>query len=323
MYSRKMYSKKMYDIKSSIKNNDPIDSVLHVIAVISNPCSFARRYILANEFIERMEQEENIILYIVEMVYPGQKFIITNKNNKRHLQLSSDVPMWHKENMINLGTKLFPPNWKAFAWIDADIEFENPYFALDTLKILNGCSDIVQLFSHCIDMNSSENTMHISTSAGYNYSKKKEFCSKGIDYWHPGYAWAMTRKAYEKIGGLYDLAILGSGDNIMLYSLLNNGLKSINEDSTEDYKLSILEYEKKISTLQFGYIPGVIRHYFHGSKKNRKYNDRWRILIKYNYSPVEHILKNKEGILIPSKYFCEEFKKEILNYFFERNEDQN
>ena len=41
-------------------------------------------------------------------------------------------------------------------------------------------------------------------------------------------------KAFEKIGGLYENAILGSGDNIILYSLLNNGVKAINENSTED-----------------------------------------------------------------------------------------
>ena len=31
--------------------------------------------------------------------------------------------------------------------------------------------------------------------------------SKGINYWHPGYAWACTRKAYEKMGGLYELSV--------------------------------------------------------------------------------------------------------------------
>jgi len=33
-------------IKEAIENNDPIEEKLHVIAVISNPCLFAKRYIL-------------------------------------------------------------------------------------------------------------------------------------------------------------------------------------------------------------------------------------------------------------------------------------
>ena len=37
---------KRNEIKYAIKNNDPIDKKLHVVAVISNPCLYARRYIL-------------------------------------------------------------------------------------------------------------------------------------------------------------------------------------------------------------------------------------------------------------------------------------
>ena len=158
------------DIKEAIINNDPIDDKLHVIAVISNPCLFARRYILMKEFIRRIESEEpNVILYVVELAYGKQRFLITDKKNKRHLQIRCDVPLWHKENMVNLGIrKLLPTNWKAVAWIDADIEFENPTWAMDTLKILNGSKDIVQLFSHALDMNPIGEAMKIFTSWGTN-----------------------------------------------------------------------------------------------------------------------------------------------------------
>jgi hypothetical protein len=107
---------KVNEIKYAIKNNDPIEDKLHVILVISNPCLFARRYILLKEFVKRIEEEEeNVILYIVEMAYKKQKFIVTQEGNKRHLQVRCDVPLWHKENMINLGVKLLPANYKAFA----------------------------------------------------------------------------------------------------------------------------------------------------------------------------------------------------------------
>jgi hypothetical protein len=42
---------KINEIKYAIKNNDPIEEKLHVILVISNPCLFARRYILLKEFV--------------------------------------------------------------------------------------------------------------------------------------------------------------------------------------------------------------------------------------------------------------------------------
>ena len=67
-------------IKDAIENNEPIENKLHVIAVISNPCLYAKRYTLMKDFIKRFENDEpNCILYIVELVYGNQKFIITNK----------------------------------------------------------------------------------------------------------------------------------------------------------------------------------------------------------------------------------------------------
>ena len=45
------------DIKYAILNNDPIESHLHVIIVISNPCLYVKRYILLKEFIHRIEKE--------------------------------------------------------------------------------------------------------------------------------------------------------------------------------------------------------------------------------------------------------------------------
>jgi len=311
-------------IKTAIENNEPIEEKLHVIVVVSNPCLFATRYILMKEFINRIEVEEkNVILYVVELAYKNQNFIITDKNNKRHLQLRTDCPLWHKENMINLGVKyLLPKNYKAFAWIDADIEFENNTWAMDTLKILNGTKDIVQLFSHCVDMAKNKLTMRVFNSAGYQYTKQNQYCGSGDNYWHPGYAWAITRKAYEKMGGLYEQAILGSGDNIMLHCLLKNGINSVKNRYNEDYIQSVVQYERKMKNMRFGYTPGIIRHYYHGSKKNRFYHERWEILVKHQFSPYTDITYDDMGIIIPTPQFSEEFKQDIFNYFKSRNEDE-
>jgi hypothetical protein len=311
---------KQNDIKYAIQQNDPIENNLHVIVVISNPCLYATRYKLFNEFIRRLEDEDHICIYVVEMIYPGQKYIITQTNNKHHLQLFTEIPIWHKENMINMGVKLLPPHWKAMAWIDADIEFENNNWALDTLKILNGTKDIVQLFSHCVDMDKDESTMNMFSSFGFNFCKNKKYNTKGFDYWHPGYAWAITRKAYEKIGGLYDKGVLGSGDNTIALSVINKVHTFLNYNYHADYKQSMIEYQVKAKTLRLGYVPGIIRHYYHGSKKNRQYTERWQILMKHQYSPNLHLTYDN-GILIPTPNFSQEFKEDIMTYFKERKED--
>lgn len=266
---------KRNEIKDAIINNDQIEDKLNVIIVISNPCLYAKRYKLANEFKKRMEDEPDVNLYIVELTYNDQKYYITEENNKKHLRLNTKIPLWHKENMINIGIrKLLPSKWKAVAWIDADVEFESVTWASDTLKILNGCKDIVQLYSHCVDMDKNQLSMSVFNSFGYQYTKKNVYTAKGINYWHPGFAWACTRKLYEKMGGLYEYGILGSGDHNMALSIINNGIKSINENVTDNYKKTIIEFQNKIKKCRMGYVPGVIRHHFHGAKVNRKYVER-------------------------------------------------
>lgn len=314
---------KLNDIKMAIANNDLIEEKLNVILVISNPCLYAKRYILLKEFVKRFEEEEpDVNLFIVEMIYSNQKFIITSKNNKNHLQLKTDVPIWHKENMINLGVKyLLPKNYKAFAWIDADIEFDSSSWVKDTLKILNGCKDVVQIFSHCLDMDNEKNNLNIFNSFGYSFNKNKKYTTKGIDYWHPGFAWAITRKAYEKLGGLYDKGVLGSGDSIMALSLINKSKLMNNNSYHDDYNNSMLEYQKNAINLRLGYTPGLIRHYYHGSKQNRQYTERWKILMKHKFSPITHLKYDDKGILIPTEAFSEEFKEDIMDYFRERKED--
>lgn len=308
------------EIKLAILNNDAIEEKLNVIIVISNPCLYAKRYILLKEFVKRFEEEERVNLFIVEMIYKDQTFIITKKD-KNHLQLKTDIPIWHKENMINLGvTHLLPKNYKAFAWIDADIEFESASWALDTLKILNGCKDVVQLFSHCVDMSPEKTNLNIFNSFGYSFCKEKLYTTKGSDYWHPGYAWAMTRKCYEKLGGLYDKGILGSGDSIMALSFINKCEFMNNSNYHKDYNNSMFEFQENTKKIRLGYTPGVIRHYYHGSKQNRQYTERWKILIKHKYSPIEDIHYDN-GILVPTKKCSKEFLEDILKYFKERKED--
>jgi hypothetical protein len=306
------------EVKYAIQNNSPLEKKLNVILVLSNPCLYGRRYKLLNDFVARMEMDPHVCLFIVEMIYPSQEFMVTSSSNSNHLQLKQNVVIWSKENMINLAVKhLLPKNYKCFAWIDADLEFESTTFAIDALKLLNGSRDVIQLFSHCLDMDKDQSTMSTFSSFGYNYSKQKPFVKSGKDYWHPGYAWAITRKAYENIGGLYDKGILGSGDSIMALSFINKVEYMHNLNYNPEYNKSMTEFQKKAKTLRLGYVPGVILHYYHGTKQNRKYTERWNILIKHKYSPQQMYYQN--GIL--KAELSDEFKKDILNYFYERKED--
>ena len=305
----------------SIRNNDMIQDVLPVVIVMSNPCRFKKRAQLAREFIQRMTHEPHVSLYVVELVFGDKNFQITQRENPNHLQLRAHVPLWHKENLVNIAVRrLLPSDWKCFAWIDADIIFESPTWAQDTLKILNGDKDIVQLWSHCDDMDASGHTMKMFQSFAHQYTLGRVYHTGGVNLWHPGYAWAMTREAYEKIGGLYDLSILGSGDHNMAMAIV--GYMSLNPKTTEGYRESLTSRLGQFTQMRIGYVPGVIRHCFHGSKKNRQYSDRWKILVKHEYDPYKHVMYREDGLLIPTTECPRELLEDIMRYFHERNEDE-
>lgn len=312
------------DIKALIREKEPIEDKLHVVISVSNPAQFARRYILAREFIKRIEEEEtDVILYIVELAYPGQGFHVTDTHNHRHLRLRTDVPLWAKENMMNIAAnKLLPPTWKAVAFIDADIEFMSPHWAKDCLKILAG-RDVVQLFSHAIDMDRSKDALNIFPSLACRICHGKPLIRdcKPVNFPHPGFAWAMTRRAFEQLGGLYEYSILGSGDMNLATALLGNGLVSLNDKTTDGYKRSLQEYTDRAKGLTLGYVPVVIRHHYHGAKRARGYQSRWKILVTHGYDPFLHVTKNDNDLLVPTPQCPREMLDEIKTYFFSRNED--
>ena len=172
-------------------------------------------------------------------------------------------------------------------------------------------------------MDINEDAMSIFSSFSFQYCKNRKYSKTGITkMWHPGFAWGCTRKAFEKMESLFEYSIFGAGDSNIALSLTGNGNISVNERVSSDYLQGVLDYEEKVKNLRIGYVPGVIRHFFYGSKKNRRYVERWQILVRHKYSPKLHITKDSNGILIPTKYCPKELLDDIKNYFFQRNEDE-
>ena len=61
---------------------------------------------------------------------------------------------------------------------------------------------------------------------------------------------------------------------------------------------------------------------FRSTKQNRKYSERWKILVNNKFDPFEHLTHDDIGVLIPTKSFPPQLLDDILQYFKERNEDE-
>jgi len=319
----------------NLNSIDHMKDKFWVVAVLNNPLRFKRRAQLFREFIERMNKY-SVNICAVELVYGDRNFETDTMHVDIKVQLRQDTILWHKENMINIGISKLPSDWKYVAWIDTDIDFVRSDWVEETIHQLQH-HPVVQLFEDAIDLGPDHQVMNIAKSFAYCHRNKlppKEYSNgknsnyyytskkNGTIYWHPGYAWAATRDAINTVGGLLEIGIVGSGDHHAALALIGEANKSLSPDVSRDYKDHVLNWEKRALRLHknLGYVKGTIYHYWHGKKKDRKYNDRWRILVDNNFQPTHDLHKDWQGLLT---FHESNFKlrDDIYEYFNSRNED--
>jgi hypothetical protein len=239
----------------------------------------------------------------------------------RHVKVGVDSPVWLKENLVNIGTKELPKDWKYIAWIDADVEFLNRKWVQDTLTELESY-DIVQMFQTCVNLGPSGESLKIDKSFGYMHRDSGTAYTKTDRYgfWHPGYAWACTRKAYDQMHGLVDWAILGSGDRHMALAWIGRALDSAPGNIHKNYKAMLEEYQIACRGLEISYIEGTILHFWHGRFEDRRYKERWEILTRNNFDPLTDTGMTDTG-LVQLSLKGRRLAKELKGYFEGRRED--
>jgi hypothetical protein len=305
----------------------PVEAKLHAIVVVANPCGLTSRYKLAQDTIYKLEhyEKDHVVVYVVELAYGDQHFQVAEEGHPRHLQLRTEVPMWHKENLVNLAVeKLLPPDWKAMAWVDGDVEFESPAWALDTLKLLKDHKDVVQLFSHGVFMDAVGNTIQIYTGYAYNFIRGRSFEGTGPDLWHPGFGWAYSRRAFDQAGGMYEREISGHGDGILARCMMGGYDWNTYwiDFSSEGHREAILAYNASCAGLRMGYAPGVVKHFFHGSMDARHYVARRTIYNEFHFNPLQDLKRDEEtGVLRPTETFPASLLQVITPHCQENKDD--
>lgn len=294
----------------------------HVITMISNPVRFKSRYDLYKKFENHILQHTNN-LWTCELQLGDRPFCITDPCNPQHFQLRTWDELWHKENCLNYLIERLPKDWETVAWIDADVEFVRKDWVNETLHQLQ-VYQVVQMFESAIDLSPSGSTIGVHKSFMSEYLRGGCYHpDRPYQHWHPGFAWAARREAIDSLGGLYDRSILGSGDRNMALAFINRVDLSYNHQISEAYKRDLKDYEREAVlglNLDVGCVAGTLIHNWHGKKKDRKYADRWEILVNHIYDPDRDIKFDWQGIyqLTQRK---PELRDAIRSYFRSRNED--
>lgn len=316
---------------------DQLDHPLYVVTPIFNSQRYRTRWKLYEDFA-KMCDEAGAILYTVEVAFGDRHFSITQPDHPRHLQLRTNAEIWHKEDAINRVIERLPRDWQAVAWIDSDIQFARDDWANETLHALQHY-DVVQMWSLAQDLNRDYEVIqtHRSFVASvelerplpdghepYYYQSKPG--TSGIIEFHPGFAWAARRTAFDQLGGLIDFAILGAADNHMARSLYGFGDRSMHRDVSPEYRAMVLRWQDRALRYikkNVGLVPGTILHNWHGKKADRKYWDRWKILTECRFNPETDLKPDWQSLhqLVVEDERQIQLRDLIRRYFRQRNED--
>ena len=312
---------------------DIVTEPLYVVTCITNPMRFWSRYELYHEFEKRIT-DSGAILYTIEAAYGERQHAVTCTDNPRHIQLRMKDELWHKENLLNLAIQRLPADWKYVAWIDADIQFARPDWATETLQQLQRY-DVLQLFREAIDLGPEYQTLKRHFGYVWSYQngvprkedKQGQYCytakGRGGNYFHPGFAWAARRSALDALGGLLDVSVLGSADNQMANAFYGMVDKVTHRNVSKGYMEQLLLWQDRATRYireNIGYLDGTIVHFWHGKKRDRRYIDRWKILVDEQYDPEFDLKRDTQGLWQLTDRSVG-LRDKIRGYFKGRNED--
>ena len=292
---------------------------LHAITTVWNPARYQSRYRLYRNFADHVESS-GAALYTVELATGDQDFVVTDAAHPRHIQLRTSHELWFKENLVNIAIGRLPRDCEYVAWLDADIQLMRPDWVARTIAGLERHA-VVQMFSHVIDLGPDFEALKIQN--GFAYLALTGGASGAALPGQTGYAWAARRRELEAVGGLIDWSILGSNDYFMALGLVGGISDASTRQPGSNYAAMLLDWQAKCERhvgRDIGYVANSIAHYWHGNRKDRGYNDRWKILVGNDFDPQLDLTRSDNGLLELSGR-KPGLRDGIRDYFRSRNED--
>ena len=296
-------------------------SDLHVITVYSNPVRYQSRprLHLANQAHQAVS---GVTSWVVEATFGESPPMVTDSGNPRHIILRCDHEVWLKEAMINAAAARIPADAKYLMWMDGDIEFLRPDWAMESIEALQHYK-VVQPFSHAIDLGPDGEVIEKHNGFAYEYDRGNRPGKQYAPFMHPGFCWAWRRAGWNLVGGMIDRAICGAGDHHMALALIGEAERSLPGGIHPNYRKMVMDWQRLAGMhLQrdVGHVPGTILHHFHGWKADRKYQDRWSIVTGNDYDPEVDLIFDSFGMprLAGNK---SKLRDDLRRYFRGRMED--
>lgn len=302
---------------------------LYLVTCVFNPSNYRSRYNRYVQFADYISQFPNVQLTTIELAIGDQDFTVTQADHPHHIQMRTDQVLWYKENLLNLAITSLPPEADKIAWVDCDVQWDNPVWVQDTLTALDR-HPVVQMF---------EQWQNLDEHDQPDGPPKKSFAKRYLDGTQTdteggatGLAWAARRSVLVTLGGLIDWGIVGSGDFTMAYGFIGrvhtDAHRYLSRHPTlaslvKTYDAALSDWVAMANVVvsgQLGCVPGTLRHFFHGKHVNRGYAWRWTILAEHDYDPMHDCTHLPNGLICLSQDKTG-LQEDIIQYFTRRQED--
>ena len=315
---------------------DPLHEILHIVIAISNPLLWASRIAIARSTIASWLLEPNVNVTIVECAYGSRSYELQDLVGPRvtHIPVRATTLAWCKECLQNIGISRLPQSAVYIGTFDADVQYRQPGWALQILHALQ-LYPVVQPWITAYDLGPQDTHIQAHTSFASLWHQGKPVRAYGKNFWkfdggyydyaHSGFAWAWNRSVLDKVGGLFEVGGMGSGDHHMALSLAGKAEASLPGGVSSSYLNAVLQWQSRALVhvnQKIGYIPRTIEHQFHGDKTKRAYLDRWDIFVAQKFDPTEDLKRNTYGVLEFSGN-KPDLERTFDNYLRSRQEDAN
>ena len=287
--------------------NPPSTPDMAVILAFFNPAKSIR--IFQNLLTVKTQLERaNIPVFVGEVTHVSQSFSLPPASNV--FQFQTESYMFYKENIANVLEKRIPDTFTKILLLDADIVFEDADWYEKVRQELD-TFECVQPFA----------TAHF-LNPDFTIEKSKDSFLRNDLHGHQGFGVAFQRK-WLKTHGLYDYAVVGSGDTHLMYAL--KGRAVTKNQRNRGYLEWCLRSNPQGLSQSFCNLS--IYHLPHGILKNRQYTERItmieKVLEQSNADCISDItVRNPEnGMLDWKPDIRDEVNKLMLKYFQSRLDD--
>lgn len=267
-------------------------------------------YFNANGFRTRREtydrfaasiREAGLRLVTVECAFGDAEFTLPAGPDS--MRVRGREVMWQKERLINLAIASLPAAVRKIAWLDGDVLFSNPDWAVQTAALLDEVP-IVQPFRTAIRLPRSHTAYRGLGEVWSGFAWVSEvmpevFARDYVEHGHTGFGWAARRDVLDR-HGLYDACISGSGDHFMAHAMRGDvsmkcKLCPVGPRFREHFRRWAQGFYADVSG-RIGSTPGTVLHLWHGDTKDRRYGERHEQLIDLDFDPATDLRMGSDGL---------------------------